>query len=185
MNKENQRVALTRRLLQEALLRLLNKKSVQHITVIELCAEAGINRSTFYKHYGSPVDVMYEISENLLTELIEDVKKGNGTYEDDVRQLCISIKKHEDVVQLLMRHNVSVDLMHFTQRFVEATSSRYLQLLKDFDAESQKLVFTFLAAGSTYAVQAWLRDGIEKTPEEMAQLFCRLAQINWKGMEAR
>ena len=56
--KENQRVILTKRLLYEGLLRLLEKKELHKITITELCAEAGINRATFYKHNSTPKDLM-------------------------------------------------------------------------------------------------------------------------------
>ena len=51
--KENQRITLTKKLLQEGLLRLLETKRLDKISVTELCREAGINRATFYNHYDS------------------------------------------------------------------------------------------------------------------------------------
>lgn len=37
--------------MDEALLALLEKKEFAYITIRELCAAAGVNRSTFYLHY--------------------------------------------------------------------------------------------------------------------------------------
>ena len=51
--KENQRIALTKKLLQEGLLRLLETKTLDKISVTVLCRESGINRATFYNHYNS------------------------------------------------------------------------------------------------------------------------------------
>ena len=48
--KENQRITLTKKLLQEGLLRLLEVKTLDNISVTELCRESGINRATFYNH---------------------------------------------------------------------------------------------------------------------------------------
>ena len=45
---ENQRVRLSKALLKEALVRLLETKPLDKITIYELCAEAQINRTTFY-----------------------------------------------------------------------------------------------------------------------------------------
>ena len=45
--KENQRITLTKRLLKESLVRLMEAKSLQKISVSELCKDAGINRATF------------------------------------------------------------------------------------------------------------------------------------------
>ena len=49
--KDDQRTALTKRLLREGLLRLLSKTDLNKISVTQLCIESGINRATFYRHY--------------------------------------------------------------------------------------------------------------------------------------
>jgi len=53
-HRENQRVQLTKRLLKEALMKLLEEKPLEQINVSELCRVADINRATFYKHYAIP-----------------------------------------------------------------------------------------------------------------------------------
>ncbi|MBP3434399.1 MAG: TetR/AcrR family transcriptional regulator, partial [Clostridia bacterium] len=73
--KENQRVALSKRLLKEALVRLLEKKKLDNITVFELCAEAGINRATFYRHYGIPKDLLLDLELDMVEEIRSVLKK--------------------------------------------------------------------------------------------------------------
>ncbi|MBQ3999961.1 MAG: helix-turn-helix transcriptional regulator, partial [Oscillospiraceae bacterium] len=48
---ENQRVRLTKRMLKDALISLMQDRPFDRITVKRLCEEAGINRTTFYLHY--------------------------------------------------------------------------------------------------------------------------------------
>ena len=61
MERENQRIMLTKRLLKESLLRLLERKELDKISITELCREAGINRATFYRHYEIPRDILNEL----------------------------------------------------------------------------------------------------------------------------
>ncbi len=61
MVKENQRVALSKRMLKEGLMALLKKKNIRKISVNELCETAEINRTTFYRHYQTPHDVLIDI----------------------------------------------------------------------------------------------------------------------------
>ena len=49
--EENRRVRMTKRLLQDALLELLEEKSLEKITVTQVCSKADVNRSTFYAYY--------------------------------------------------------------------------------------------------------------------------------------
>ncbi len=57
--KINMRVAVTKRMLKEGLLRCLETKDLEEITISELCKEAGINRATFYKHFNTPLYLRY------------------------------------------------------------------------------------------------------------------------------
>ena len=72
--KENQRIALTKKLLQEGLFRLLETKSLDRISVTELCRESGINRATFYNHYTSPQDLLTDAEKRMTAELQKALK---------------------------------------------------------------------------------------------------------------
>ena len=50
--------------LKEAFLELFREREPENITVVELCLKAGLNRATFYAHYG--------YLDNLIRELIWD-----------------------------------------------------------------------------------------------------------------
>ena len=58
---ENQRVRLSKMLLKNALIKLLKEKPLEKITIYGLCAEAQLNRVTFYKYYGSQYDLLTDI----------------------------------------------------------------------------------------------------------------------------
>ena len=63
MNKSESKYYNTALLMDEALLLLLEKKEYEFITVKEICAKAGVNRSTFYLHYESIDDLLNETLE--------------------------------------------------------------------------------------------------------------------------
>ena len=60
MNKSESKYYNTALLMNEALLLLLEKKEYDFITVKEICEKAGVNRSTFYFHYVSIDDLLFE-----------------------------------------------------------------------------------------------------------------------------
>ncbi len=63
---ENQRVYLSKKLLENALISLLKQKSLYKISIRELCEVASINRSTFYKYFSSQFDLLNYMENNLL-----------------------------------------------------------------------------------------------------------------------
>ena len=49
--KLDRRVEMTKRLLKKSLIELLKNESIEKISIRNLCQNADVNRSTFYKHY--------------------------------------------------------------------------------------------------------------------------------------
>ena len=60
LNKQQTKYQNTAKLMDEALIRLLEKKNYEFITVKEICTKAGVNRSTFYLHYETMDDLLME-----------------------------------------------------------------------------------------------------------------------------
>lgn len=57
--------------MDQALMELLSRKDLQFITVKEICAEAGVNRSTFYLHYGTIGDLLSECVEMINRQFVD------------------------------------------------------------------------------------------------------------------
>jgi len=72
MNKAESKYYNTALLMNQALIELLNIKEYEFITIKEICAKAGVNRSTFYLHY--------ETKEDLLEECLQNTNKHFLTY---------------------------------------------------------------------------------------------------------
>ncbi|MBQ9121331.1 MAG: TetR/AcrR family transcriptional regulator [Clostridia bacterium] len=110
MEKENQRIKLTKRLLREALLRLLEKKTIDKINITELCNEAGINRATFYRHYAVPADVLLDIE-------MEFVEKVNAAFDITATHditgylegLCSYLYDNSELVKIFVSNNSEED----------------------------------------------------------------------------
>lgn len=172
--KENQRIALTRRLLQEGLLRLLAHDKLENISVTALCKEAGINRATFYNHYTSPAALLSEMEQQLVSEL-EQITKTPVTIEDIARQLeqiCIKLKANADLVSILVCYHADRDLAEIVTGLAEYYGKNRLGANQTkLDADTTHLVSTFLYTGCYALVQEWLIRGINKTPREISELI--------------
>ena len=84
---ENQRVRLSKELLRRSLTELLFEKNIHKISVREICERAQINRTTFYKYYGSQYDLLTDM-ENQVLEEIAKVLKPHGVlaFSDEIYQ---------------------------------------------------------------------------------------------------
>lgn len=183
--KENQRVTLTRRLLKESLLKLMAKKSVQQITVSELCQTAEINRSTFYNHYGCPADVLLDIEKGVVADLEflwhRESETLNWLLNERVEAVCNYLLEHKDLAKLLLRN--SDTSFGFASLIINSSQIRtfYEQVLSHANnQDSAELIITFLANGSYYMIRQWILEDIPKTPKEMGELVYRLATQGWE-----
>ena len=66
---ENRRVRMTRRMMKDALLELLEKKELSSISVTEICETADVHRSTFYKYYTDAADLLRDIEQDVLERI--------------------------------------------------------------------------------------------------------------------
>ena len=51
-NKESRRVQMTKKLLRESVIELMEQKPLNKISIKDICDNADVNRTTFYKYYG-------------------------------------------------------------------------------------------------------------------------------------
>ena len=66
--------------MDEALLALLAKKELASITVKEICAEAGVNRSTFYLHYETIGDLLSESIQYMNEQFVSHMQQDPAAF---------------------------------------------------------------------------------------------------------
>ena len=173
-HKENQRIALTRRLLQEGLLRLLAHEKLENISVTALCKEAGINRATFYNHYASPGALLKEMEQKLITE-ISQINAPAETLEqilDQTERSCILLKENAALVQILVNYHADHDLEMIVENLAQHYDEHRLNTSNThLDPDTMRLVSSYLYAGCYHLVREWVVSDIDKTPREIAELL--------------
>lgn len=69
MNKNPKKTEMTKKDFQDAFWKLYTKKSIDKITVKDLCNLAGYNRSTFYQYFTDVYDLLYQFENMILEEM--------------------------------------------------------------------------------------------------------------------
>ena len=80
MNKSESKYFATAAKMDEAFLALLEKKDFAYITVKEICATAGVNRSTFYLHYETIGDLLAESMEHMNRQFLDYMAHDSETF---------------------------------------------------------------------------------------------------------
>ncbi len=181
--KENQRIALTKKLLQEGLLRLLEQKTLDRISVTELCRESGINRATFYNHYNSPLDLLDSIESKLTAELERIIGTPRTTNEVTEHTEAVCAYFHENARTILILHNCHADtkiantLYKLNQDFQQSRlKNKYTGTIRPVGLH---LITVFFYTGCYNLLLEWLEKDIQATPKEIAELMITMARENF------
>lgn len=182
--KENQRITLTKRLLKESLIRLMETKNLQKISVSELCKNAGINRATFYNHYAMPSDILKEIGNEIADEIQAIFKERNlhhrATLQERVELACDYLQKNKETAKLLFLNNTPES--EFAVKLIRG-QSEWETVCDGLDSmygkDGKDLLLTFLIHGVYCMITKWLLEDSRRTPKEMGKL---IGGININGL---
>lgn len=157
----NAKIIKTKQTLLDAFCRLAETTPVEEITVTQLCRESGINRTTFYRYYSIPMDVLIQKAEELTAQTfgqagqpIEDTYEFMlhicNCYYENRQLLGICLKAQRNLLQLYY----DTMLHHFSN----------LGILLD-------PTNNFLAGGIASTIMAWVMQGCTTPAEEMAEFL--------------
>ncbi|MBE5962623.1 MAG: TetR/AcrR family transcriptional regulator [Lachnospiraceae bacterium] len=108
------RIEKTRRTIINTFLELRSKKTLEKITIKELCEKAAINKSTFYCHYAD----IYDLADTLESDVVNSVTSNFSHPEfifsapkHFVEQLFLSCRSHDRLIKILFSGNRSEQLI--------------------------------------------------------------------------
>ncbi|AVK61713.1 TetR family transcriptional regulator [Lactobacillus sp. CBA3605] len=170
--KNNRRSQMTDRLIQDSLIELLQKQTINEITVTAVCKVADINRGTFYAHYEDVKDCMHTMEQDATKELLAVINEH--THPNSLRAILTGIfeivKKRHAVTSFILTTDQDF-LMHFI-----ATTKR--EILEHDRAKvgatsirEGQYMFEYYLNGIVGVVRYWLKTGLQETPEQLASFI--------------
>ncbi len=176
--KEDLRVRKTKRALFDAFMRLVGEKTIDEITVNELCDAADIRRATFYKHYSDKYDFLTAYT-GFLRDNFDSVMRRSGKPTLTVDYYVAYAKR---IVSFIMENEVAIDNIYKSNLFpsvmftiVEQNYKDTCDRLRVSVAEGMKLsasvevTASMCAGGVATTLYHWLSDGKKMSPEELAE----------------
>lgn len=161
----NRRRRESQRRMEEAFMQLLQEKTINRISVSEICKIAQVNRTTFYSNY----DDIYALSEHLQQHLQDEVislyleEARNHSHDHDFTKLLHHIKNHQLEYKTYFRLNPSGNL-----RFVAYDTT---DAAKHFDLKHIDYHIAFFGNGFNAILKMWLDRDCRETPGEIRQIL--------------
>ncbi|MDE7018601.1 MAG: TetR/AcrR family transcriptional regulator [Lachnospiraceae bacterium] len=177
----NSRHQETEQRMQEALLALLEQRTLKEITVRELCEIAGVNKATFYRHYQDIYDLALKTERSIHAGLIRllDTKKkrtlAQPVAEQELEDMIRYIGEYAIFYREYLKtgHDIFLD-----ERFLGLWEEHIKKQFQAIGVQSERRMqyyCRFFQAGIRTIVCNWLETGQQETPEELAKILWQLS----------
>lgn len=176
MKNTDTRVRYTKDMLKQALLRIMEHKHIDRITVKELCDEAEINRGTFYLHYATPNDVLIEIENEIFATNWEKIKE----YQNDPTQINFlqdtfrTILENKDITKIVMGQNGNSRFLERLKKQIKnEIVSKWCIEMPDLKKKDLDYIFDYVFSGTMPLIVNWLNNediSIEKLSNRLDRL---------------
>ena len=149
-------------------MQLLEKKPIETITIYELCDTAQINRTTFYKYYGSQYGLLSDIEKDHFGKL-EELLSERGVDSEDI--LCKVLEAlHEDEKNYKILINALPD-KDFSAKLFNLPAIR-MQIEKNipetFSTREREHLCLFFYQGGYAIIREWLNREDREPPKTLA-----------------
>lgn len=185
--KTDLRIIKTKEGLRTALLKMLEEKPLEQISISELCREAKINRGTFYLHYAN-VDALFEeyfreITRDLDIAYMEPyrfVKELNlARLNPKTIRIFNHIDKFKSFYRIVFSRNVP---MQYYYMLFETMKALFLRNSSNEEVEGHKIDRQLYAGYYANAIIGlmvqWYMDDFKLSVEEMNTQLVRIISLS-------
>lgn len=178
--KDNQRARLTRMLLKQAYLKLMQEGPAAKITVKEICERAQVNRSTFYLHFTQPNDILMELEDETIALIADSVniigaqKEDMPVASDYLLVFLRNIQRNDELFRTLLAENSDP---HFRRKLSAVAlgmiTSSFTVDLTDLQKD---YVYRFIVSGAIEILIDWIRDSYRMPERDLCTMLFNMCE---------
>ena len=188
MNKSESKYFATAARMDKAFLALLEKKDFEYITVKEICAAAGVNRSTFYLHYETVGDLLNESVQYMYDGFISHMKDNEAGLLPDIKNCSVNelyfitprylepylnyVLENKRLFKIAMKN---ASTLRFDKAYEAMFSHIFVPILERFHvpADERAYMMTFYVHGIMAIVSEWLDNDCADSVERVISVMRR------------
>lgn len=180
VKKTDRRVKYTIMVIKDSFVKILKQKPISKISIKEICEDADINRATFYAHYLDQYDLLHQIE----NELIDGINQYLNGYDfrgkldatvEMLEKILEYIKENSELFSLLLNSNGDINFQQEITKVIGQQHFSSMLTSNSLSKEDAEYIFLYFATGSIGVIQKWLKDGMKKPVQEMAELILRIS----------
>lgn len=177
---EDLRIIKTKNSLCGALDELLGSKDIEEVSIADICEKAGVNRSTFYKHFEGKRDFLSFYISTIMSRIADIFQTDvfmNNSDEFHIETAIWEIQKYETAISSLMKTSIPTTLIY--GKMVDYFRESFRHIPHAFPGESPDLTMwsQFYAGGVMTVILSWLNNPSGTTPDKAKALSSFLSAL--------
>ena len=154
----------------DALIKLLETKVLEQITVPEITDLAGVGRATYFRHFSRKEDLITFKLTRLLERWKEEHPKLND-YHSNRDRVYAYFSFHAGIKELLV-------LIEKRDLLFTVYYSFFRTLMPQVENRKRAFEIHFFASGVLGIVDEWVKNGFQESPEELTELVCQFGRLD-------
>ena len=173
---DNRRVRMTKKLIKDAYLELLETNPSEKISVTDICRIADVNRSTFYMYYEDPIVLRQDIENDLmdqipvLSEMPSEIT-SDEQFVDILESFFTYIKDNDRMFRILILQS---DNRAFNRRLIDAVLEKYRILSRANSERLAKYEYVFIVSGVIGLLGAWIEEDFPVSAKKFSELVLKM-----------
>lgn len=174
--KRNKRVLNSADLIVKGLTKCIRSTPFEQINVCDIAAASGVSRSTFYRLFDTPSDILAYICDKLAEDTIKLFKNdellGNDQYTFGINALRYWCSQ-TDIIETIFRSGCS----NILQKSFETYSSDIINSVKGLSEKEFDYLRTTVIGIICSILVVWTRYGRKETPEELMETYKKIGKV--------
>ena len=173
---ENRRVRMTKKMMKDALLELLEENPLEKISVTNICERADVNRSTFYAYYEDIGGLLLEIENEVLSNL--PVSPESAAADTDERFLAALeeffdyVRDNKKLFRVLI---IQRDNSNFSRRLVNSVMEKYKKSADLKDELLDRYAYIYCVHGVIGIMKEWINGNFPVSTGTFAKIVLEMS----------
>lgn len=179
----DRRIKYTKQTIKDTFIDLVSRKDIKKITVSEICANADINRATFYRYYLDVFDLLDSIKNEFETEIKKAYTtqyKNDNTVANFSKSMLQVFLENKELVKILF---TTSNGLYFFNDILEITYSKcktQWEDLPNINEEDMEYAAIFIFNGALGIINFWVKNDFHKDINEIAEMIETLSYYGTK-----
>lgn len=169
--KNNRRTIITKMILKDSLLKLMQEKPISKVSIKEICDLSDMSRSTFYLHYQDQFALLEDIENEVLEKTFENLAQVNSEPNaiDSIEFFLNYVKENKMTFGILLCQSENKS---FQQRIIDNVQTNIQSFLPTFfEDNKEKYAYSFIMNGCLCILTDWINNDFDLSSRELAELM--------------